>query len=216
MDTNQDGGMPSGELGGIPDADMGEVSEPNILADGTSNRAIVHIEPMSLEDAANFPHIKKLASKVQQILALTAFGFSASTIARAWGVRPSAIRHMMATYDPDRKFQLSKQAKRAFLTKMLESRAAEALAYITPEKLEKANALALATIAEKMLKTIQTMEPKEGTRIMVGSVSDILNRLKAPIELERNDDGIYTDGLDKDDGAGEEQELPTVHDGGDV
>jgi len=95
---------------------------------------------------------------------------------------------------------------------MLESRAAEALAYITPEKLEASNAFALASIAEKMLRTVASLEPRDSTRVLVGTVDEIMKKLKQkPIELVKGEDGSYREQSDTDDSSehtGEEQEAP--------
>ena len=185
---------------------------PDPLMDGTNLKPQgVHIQTMSLEEASNYPAIKNLEARIQQILALTAFGFSPKTIGKAWGVRSNTIKEALKKYDPENKFTISRQAKRAFLTKMLESRAAEALAYITPEKLEASNAFALASIAEKMLKTITAMEPRDSTKIMVGTVDDIMKKLKQkPIELVRGTDGSYREAsdTDADDSDDEEHKEP--------
>ena len=171
---------------------MPQESPDPIMDDSNLKPQGVHLQTMSLEEANEYPVIKNLEVKVQQVLALTAFGFSPKTIGKAWGCKGSSIKDIIRKYDPENKFSISKHSKRAFLTKMLEARAAEALAYITPEKLEASNAYALASIAEKMLRTINLLEPRESTRIMVGSVTDIMNRLKQkPIELVRNEDGSY-------------------------
>jgi hypothetical protein len=169
------------------------VSTADVLADdATVSPKTVHLEPVPIDESLRFIDVERLEAKVQQVLALTSFGFSTDTIAKAWGSSRREIANIVKKYDPDRKFQLSKSAKRAFLTKMLESRAGEALAYLTPDKLKAAKAVDLATIAEKMLCSIAKMEPRDTHKVLVGSIDDVMKRLsQKPIELEEVKDGVF-------------------------
>jgi len=206
MGTSLGGSMPEYKLSGVCNTNM-DTSEAiqriePLADDATLTPRSVYIEPMSLDEASELPNLHNLEARIQQTLALTSFGFSASTIAKAWGIGETEVRGIINKYDPERKFQISKATKRAFLTKMLESRAAEALAYITPKKLEEASAADLIGVAERALRSISNMEPRDSTRVLVGSIDDVLRRLsQKPIELTKASDGTYTDSPGKLDSA---------------
>ena len=101
------------------------------------------------------PNISEIPEKAQQILALLACGFSASSIARLSGCTPSAVKNMTMRYDPKKSFMLTPQERRKFINKLWEARAGEALLHITPEKLQESSASELANIAFKASKASQ-------------------------------------------------------------
>lgn len=123
-------------------------------------------EPIEISDSLPVvidaaPKLVDIPEKAQQIFALLACGFSASSIAKLAKCTPGAIRHMIDKYDPKHEFALSPQEKRAFLAKLWEARAGEALLHMTPDKLEEASAVELATIAAKATKVLPSLQQRE-------------------------------------------------------
>lgn len=115
--------------------------------------------PQTIE--ADAPSLENIPEKAQQYLALAACGFSYASIARLAGVSPAAVRDSVLRYDPKKQFSLTKNEKSAFLRKLWEARAGEALMFLTPEKLENASASQLASIARTSTKILNEMPEKE-------------------------------------------------------
>jgi len=107
---------------------------------------------------AKVPEIQDIPIKAQQVLCLVSCGFSKASIARLLDVTDSAIGQLINKHDPEHQFALSKNARRAFLAKLWEARAGEALLHITPDKLEKASVGVLARVAALGSKQMQELD----------------------------------------------------------
>ena len=118
---------------------------------------------MTLEDLRGFPMLRDMNEKDKAILCLNACGFSQAFIAKAMGVTQQAIFQRLEKCDPERVFSLSPKSKKAFMTRLAESRGLEALAYLSPEKLEDSSANELINIAGKAVDISQ--KDRKSTRL---------------------------------------------------
>jgi len=107
---------------------------------------------LSIEDLQGFPNLRAENSRNQGIMAMVACGFSQSHIAEAFGVAQPTIWEIVNRIDPQKKFKLSKKAKRAFITQMAEGTAMSAIASITYSDLIELGADKRTVVAEKLMK----------------------------------------------------------------
>ena len=107
------------------------------------------------------PAFKDMPEAIQQVLCLVSLGFSKAAISRLCKISPKTVAIQLERYDPDRKFQLSKQDKEAILAQMAQGKMGEAILNITQEKLEQSGAKELAVVAKQMAEVAQKMTVKE-------------------------------------------------------
>lgn len=110
------------------------------------------------------PKLENIPEKVQQVFALMACGFSASSVAKLAKCTPSNIRHLTEKYDPEKKFTLSVEERRKFLAQLWEARAGEALLHITPSKLKSASVAELVSLAARATKALPQLQAQEPQR----------------------------------------------------
>ena len=112
---------------------------------------------LSTEEVRDFPMLSGMRERDRAILCLNACGFSQGFIAKAMGMSQPSVWERISVCDPQRMFTLSPKAKKAFMTRLAESRGLEALAYLTPEKLEAAGARELMSIAKDAVSVSQQL-----------------------------------------------------------
>ena len=103
---------------------------------------------LSSADLVNFPKIKDESPRNQSLMCAYACGYSTRFLAKAFGIAQPTVFNLIKRIDPNGAFKISDQGKKAFLTRIAESRAAEAISSITPEKLEDSSAKELSGIAK--------------------------------------------------------------------
>ena len=121
---------------------------------------IESILPAAME-VDNTPDFRDIPQRAQMILCLLACGWSCASVGSLIGVTAQAVHKTSVKYDPERKFTLSRTARRRFIARLWESRAGEALMRITPEKFKAATARDLADIAWKATRAAQTLQVEE-------------------------------------------------------
>lgn len=124
--------------------------------------ALMEIMPATVE--VDEPKLSDIPEKVQQFLCLRACGFSTSSIAKLAKIDPRTVSGQITKYDPDNKVTLTVKERKAFLAKLWEARATEALLHITPDKMEASDARSLAgiaAVATKSAKALQSVEAQE-------------------------------------------------------
>ena len=145
---------------------------------------------LSIEEMQGFPALKKESERNQMIMCATACGFSQPFIAKALGVSQPTINEIIQRIDPDHMFRVSPDAKKAFMTQMFQTRGTEALASITPEKLEESSASDLARIAKTMTDAAQNLNQSKHKEVS----GNRLEMLMAQIENERVEDAEIIEG----------------------
>ena len=132
-------------------------------------------------ELSKFPVIKTLEPRTQAMLCAYACGYGTPFIAKMFDVSQPAVVKMINRHDPDRMFKIGPDAKKAFITRIVESRMAEAITSITPEKFEASTAKELTGIA-KDLATIQAnMNQSKHKSVDRGRLASLLEAS----ELER-------------------------------
>ena len=146
----------------------------------------LHSDVMNMRDLADFPDLDSESDKNKLIILATAAGYSQTRIGQAFGVNQNTIWGIVNRIDPNGMFRLSKNAKTAFITRLVESRCVEALSCITTEKLEESSAKELMGIAKDYV-SINANLNQSKHQDLGGSHADIL---MAQIEAEQQRDGI--------------------------
>lgn len=103
---------------------------------------------MTLEDLEGFPDLDKESLRDQGILLAYACGYGTHYIGKMFGIDRSTAWRVIQRVDPEGRLRLGKNAKKAYMTKLYEMRAIEALSSITPEKFEEATAGELMRVAK--------------------------------------------------------------------
>ena len=119
------------------------------------------IEGMPAIVDCSVPDIAKVPEHVLQILCLLACNFSQASIARFKKVDPSYISNQVTRFDPHKEFRMTKAEQQKFLAKLFQARAGEALMFITPEKMESADAAKLMRIAATGMKLATDIDAKD-------------------------------------------------------
>jgi hypothetical protein len=114
--------------------------------------------PEQLE-VTHLPTLKDVPERFQQMLVLRAMGFSYTSIGLQFGVSHVAVLKACRRYDPESKFNLTKDDRRAFLAQIFEARSVEAMLYLTPQKLANANPSTLAKAATAMAAMAERLDP---------------------------------------------------------
>lgn len=131
------------------DHGMTRIPDPEELA-GTEALMLAG-DVLTAEDIAEYPEIKKLCPKHQAIMCAYSCGYGLRFIAKMFDMQQPNVVKLINRIDPARTFKVGAAAKKAFLQRIAESRAAEALSSITPEKLEASTAKELAGIGKDMM-----------------------------------------------------------------
>jgi hypothetical protein len=132
--------------------------------------------PASVEVSNDLPDFRDIPTKAQHILSLRALGWSISAIASTFEITPPSIHSCLDRYDPDRRLSFTPEQRKAFISKLWESRVSEALFHITPEKLKAAPARDLAHIARIGTDAISDLSPSDEARKGLGA--DLLKQLR--------------------------------------
>jgi len=107
-------------------------------------------EIITTEALRKFPALRDMPPRPQVVLGAMALGFSQQYIAKAFGISKQAIGKMQKRYDPHRAYALSPEAKKAFMTRLVESKALDAIGSITQEKLDESSAKDLTVIGKNL------------------------------------------------------------------
>ena len=134
-------------------------------------------DALSVAEMTDFPRIDGMREKDRAILCLNACGFSQNFIAKAMGMSQPSVWERIEKCDPQRMFTLSQKAKRAFMTRLAESRGLEALAYLTPEKLENAGARELMSIAKDAVSVSQQLNQSKHKEVSSSTLDYMLTKM---------------------------------------
>jgi hypothetical protein len=137
--------------------------------------------PMDSQILEQYPDMKKMTKRQQVILACAAMGLGVRAIAHGLGVTTGTIYTVLAAVDPDNKVRVTDEGRKAFVTRMLESRISESLLAITPEKLADSSAKELTTIS----KNLATIKASMNQSKHKGSSASRLSALMNEIEHDR-------------------------------
>lgn len=148
---------------------------------------------MGVHELAQFPSFQGESPRNQGIMCALACGYSQCFVAKMFGIRQPTVWEIAKRIDPDGMFKLSPNAKKAFITKIAESRGLEALSSITPEKLEDASAKELMGIGKDMVAITSALNQSKHKEIGASR----LERLMDVIEEERVEVATYEEVADE-------------------
>ena len=133
--------------------------------------------PQHLEMSEPLPDVRNIPVRVQQMFCLLAMGWSLNATAKAFRISKQALVQNQQKYDPERKFSLSREARKNMILALAEARASEALVAITPEKLKKSTAVELSAIAQRLARTAYPEDKTAAEPPEKSPVQAILQRL---------------------------------------
>jgi len=133
---------------------------------------------MDSELLDQYPDMRKMTKRQQVVLAAAAMGLGHRAIAAAMGITHEAVGKMLRVIDPDSRVRVSREGKRAFITRMVESRMSESLLAITPEKLNDSTAKELTTIAKNLAGISQTMNQSKHRSVSSGRLTHLMSEIE--------------------------------------
>lgn len=137
---------------------------------------------LTLEELDGFPNIRDLNKRDQAMMAMVACGFSQGHIAEAFGLAQPTVWEIIQRIDPDGLFKISPKAKKAFITRMAESRAMSAIGSITYNDLLELDADKRANVAQKMMKISQDMNQTKHKDLGGNRMDLLLEQMAAEAE----------------------------------
>lgn len=129
---------------------------------------------LGLDDLAKYPVIQEASPRHQAILCAYACGYGTSFIGKMVGMKQPNVTAVLNKYDPDRMFKIGPDAKKAFITRIIESRMMEAITSITPEKLEASTAKECAGIMKDCATVAANMNQSKHAAVRPGMVASLM------------------------------------------
>lgn len=150
----------------------------------------------ALEDAVltadaieRFPDLVDLSERDMLVMMAYAHGFRYRYISRAVGISATRICQIIKQHDPCGRYKMDDESMKVFIKKSALALQAEAIASITPEKLEEENASSLSKIAETGAKIVAQQErvndhldDKRIKKVTVEFVDNVEDMQEAQIE----------------------------------
>lgn len=133
---------------------------------------------MTLDELADFPDIGHESLRNQGIMAMSVVGHGTPSIARAFGIKQPTVFNIIKRIDPTGIFKHSPDAKKAYATKIAESRMVEAISSITPEKLADCSAVDGMRVAKGCSDLIQNMNQSKHKEIGSSKMDMLMDALE--------------------------------------
>ena len=137
------------------------------------------IDMLSSGEMQLFPAIKQAPARDQIIICAVAFGLSQQFIADEFDISKQMVMKIIHRKDPEGKYRLDPLAKKALQTKIIESRAMEAICAITPEKLKESSASELMNIAAKGMTVTAAMNQTKHKEICTSRLDNMMDMMDA-------------------------------------
>ncbi len=153
----------------------------------------------------DIPDLSDVPLYAQHILCLLACGWSQKSVAHTVKCEPQTISYYVSRYDPKRAFVLSKEGRRAFLSRLWEARAGEALMAITPQKLDLSSAVDLSNIARRSVSAFTELDAVTTPTKGADDVKDLVAQL---IEAVEEEEPVSTENQSSVQGSQTSQDSP--------
>ena len=121
-------------------------------------------ERVSIPDEvkAKLPNLHGLSEKKKAVVALSCAGFSNRAIGRCFNMTPTTVGKWLSKIDPENEFPvLTSRERRWMLALLVESKVGDALLRITPNKMDKLDAVKLIDFVNKSLQAIEKLGHRE-------------------------------------------------------
>ena len=155
--------------------DVGKNIVPEEEDLGETESLMLASDVMSAEDLVNYPKIKGESPRDQGIMCAYACGYGQRYIAKMFGIGQPAVCKIIKRIDPDHTFRVTADAKKAFITRIAESRAVEALSMITYEDLQESSATEKARVADTMLKITQSLNQSKHKELGASMLDSLID-----------------------------------------
>jgi hypothetical protein len=136
---------------------------------------VMNSDIMTAQDLTDFPKLRGESPRDQMIMAAYSLGYGQRYIAKALGVQQPCISKVIAKIDPEHTFRISADAKKAFITRIAESRAVEAISLITYEDLVDSSATEKARVADTMLKITQSLNQSKHKELGASMLDNLID-----------------------------------------
>jgi hypothetical protein len=134
---------------------------------------------MSLEELEDFPTLRNESKRNQGIMACIACGFPQTHVAEMFNIAQPTVFEIINRIDPNKRFRLSPNAKKAFVTKMAEGRAMSAISSITFEELKESTPVERTKIATEMIKISQSLNQTKHKEIGASRLDNLMDEVEA-------------------------------------
>lgn len=155
---------------------------------------------LSSEELGQFPALRGESPRNQAVMCCVAGGFSLNYIAKIFDVSQTRITQIVKRIDPHGMFKVNPKARKAFVTRMIETRGMEILSSITAEEVMGATFSEKVNAADKLVKLHQSLTASKHREIDPSRLGGIMD------EIENATDGDFVPVEVKDDG-GETSEM---------
>jgi predicted transcriptional regulator len=155
--------------------DYGREVIPEEVELGNTEELMLTGDVMSAHDLINFPRLKGETPRNQGVMAAYSLGYGQRFIAKMFGIEQPAVSKIIKKIDPEHTFRISADAKKAFLTRIAESRAVEAISLITYEDLVDSSATEKARVADTMLKITQSLNQSKHKELGASMLDNLID-----------------------------------------
>lgn len=150
---------------------------------------VLEEDALSLDEIAKYPSLVHETPRTQAIMCALVAGYSKNFIGKMFGISRARVFDIAKRVDPEGAFKASREAKKAFVTRLVETRGLEALSSITPEDLMNATVIEKTRIADTMFKISQNMNQSKHGEKRASRLNSILDM----IENESSEDAEFTE-----------------------
>jgi hypothetical protein len=154
--------------------DHGKMELPESEEVGNSSQLMAD-DIISSQDLVDFPKIKDESPRNQSLMCAYACGYSTRFIAESFNISQPTVFNIIKRIDPTGAFRISPDGKKAFLTRICESRAMEAMGSITPEDYRNSTGVEKARIADISIKISQSLNQTKHKSISVSRLDSIID-----------------------------------------
>lgn len=146
-------------------------------------------------DLVDFPDVKSMSEVNQIIFSSYIAGYGMSFIARAVGWKQPNVSRLIKKLDPDGRYKMNPEARKAVLTNMLMSKQMEAVSSMTAEKMDEAGLKELSGVVKDCGSVIQNMNQSKHKALTGGRLDNMMKELEREVldgipeaEIEENEE----------------------------
>ena len=171
----------------MPNYDSGQNKIPSSEELAETTDIMLASDVLSAADLVDYPKLKNESPRNQAVMCAYACGYGQRFIAKMFGIKQPTVNVLINRIDPNKMFKVSADSKKAFLTRIAESRAVEAISSITPEKLEDASAKELTAIAKDCVAISQGLNQSKHKELTASRLDSLIDSaIEADVKISES------------------------------